>query len=247
MKQINSLTNSHIKQIVELHETKGRKEYGLCLVEGIRAVTTFIQAGQKLQELLVTEQLITQAEALCSVDRIALVNNQVMRKISSQVTPSGIVGIFKIPQICPLSQLGPGIVLAQLQDPGNMGALIRTAVAVNVSSVVIIEGTDPWSPKVIQASAGTIAQASLFQTTWSELIAHKKDITLSALVTHSGTDIRKLSLNNNLLAVGSEAHGLPASWQAQCDNLVTLPMPGKAESLNAAIAGSIALYLAFVK
>src|SRR5579885_2522756 len=125
-----------------------------------------------------------------------------------------------------------------------MGTLIRTCAAMGKKSVVIIDGTDVWSPKVIQATAGTLAYVTIFQWSWNELLKHKKDIPLCALVVHDGKSPTKKIMESTLLVIGSEAHGIPDTWIKECEYKVTLSMPGNTESLNAAVAGSIAMYIA---
>jgi len=132
-----------------------------------------------------------------------------------------------------------------MSDAGNMGTLIRTAAAMGCKTVVIINGVDPWSAKVVHATAGTIGMVNIYQLYWDELLKCKKDIPLYALVVSGGKDPQELSLKNSLLMVGSEAHGLSEVLIKQADEKITLAMSSKTESLNAAVAGSIALYLAY--
>lgn len=141
--------------------------------------------------------------------------------------------------------LTAGIVLAKLSDPGNVGTLIRTAVAMNVHTVVCVETVDPYSPKVVQASAGTLAAVNLVQLSWDELMQQKGNLQLCALIVSGGKKPSELTNSNTLLVIGSEAHGLPNDWFHACETTMTIEMPGNAESLNAAVAGSIALYLTF--
>jgi TrmH family RNA methyltransferase len=168
-----------------------------------------------------------------------------MQKISHATTSSGLLAVFTIPDKPSLASIKPGLVLANLSDPGNAGTLMRTCAAMNVQCVVMVEGVDPWHPKVIQATAGTIAQLKIFQCTWQELVANKNNLTLHALTVSGGKAPEVIQANNALLVVGNEAHGLPEQWIADCDDAITIPMPGNTESLNAAVAGSIALYLTF--
>ena len=155
------------------------------------------------------------------------------------------LALFPIPAQPSFDTLGAGIILAQVTDPGNMGTLIRTAAAMKVPCLVAIDSADIWSPKVVQASAGSLAQLRIFTMRFEDLVAHKKNIPLNALVVSGGKNPHELDLKNSLLIVGNEAHGIPQAWLTHCDNQVTLPMPGNTESLNAAVAGSIALYLAW--
>lgn len=241
MQTITSLDNPLIKRVMQLHEKKGRKEHQQCIVEGIRACETFFENNMRLYHIFVTQEMLTKVHPKAPQHKIVIVAERVMNKISTATTPSGMVAVFSIPQP-ETHDLQPGLVLAQMQDPGNVGTLIRTAAALKKRSIVMVEGVEPWSPKVIQASAGTIAMVDIFQWSFEELIARKKDLRLCALVVQGGKAPQAVDLSRTLLVVGSEGHGISESWQKACDDLLTLPMPGNTESLNAAVAGSIALY-----
>lgn len=246
MQNVSSLSNPLVMRAVQLHEKKGRMAHQQCLVEGIRAIGAFFDAGRQIYHLFVTEDMLSKVPQACPQHKIVLVPERVMRKITTATTASGMVAVFALPKQ-ESYVLTEGLVLAQVQDPGNMGTLIRTAAALNKKTVVLVEGVEPWNPKVIQASAGTIASVNIVQLSWQELLAKKSNLALTALVVTGGTDIRKAELQNSLLVVGNEANGLPEAWQRDCERLVTLPMPGGTESLNAAIAGSIALYTAYLQ
>lgn len=245
MKTITSRTNEEIKEVCLLHAPKGRKEKNQFIAEGERICSTLVKKGMKIVQLYVTDEHTAWAQKLVNEKVITIVHETVMQKISTASTPSGILGVFEIPAQPHFSELKPGLVLAQIADPGNMGTLIRTAAALNIPNVIVIEGTDVWSPKVIQACAGTIAQVKIFDTTWESLIKWKKDLRIGALVVKGGKKPSELDCKNMLLVVGNEAHGIQKEWLRDADDFVTIPMPGNIESLNAAVAGSIALYLAF--
>lgn len=245
MKTITSVQNSEIKNITQLIHPKERKRQRRFLVEGIRAIETFIQAQHVPIQLYVLEDKVADVKKLVDSSLISVVNESVLNRISQTTTPSGYVGLFKIPAKLPLDRISTGIVLANIADPGNMGTLIRTCAALGKKTVILIEGADVWSPKVIQASAGTLAMVDIIYCTWQELVQHKAKLPLIGLVVTGGKDPQELNLDNSLLVVGSEAHGIPEEWLKDCDELLTIPMPGGAESLNAAVAGSIAMYLAW--
>jgi len=244
MQPISSLSHPLVKRAIELLHKKGRQEHQQCVVEGVRACATFFAAKQQLYHLFITENMKDKVPAGCLERKIVVVSERVMKEISPTVTPSGMIAIFSIPQAPDPATLTAGLVLAQIQDPGNMGTLIRTAAALNQRSIVVVEGVEPWNPKVIQASAGTIAQVTIFSLSWEQLKQYKRDLRLCGLVVTGGNLPHEVDLGNSLLVVGNEAHGLPEAWQHDCQERMTLPMPGGTESLNVAIAGSIALYLA---
>lgn len=244
IKEITSLENPLIKRVVQLHSSKYRNEYQEFIAEGFRVISTLINGKSELRFLFVVEDFLYDAQQITNNENIIIVSATVLKKMSCVLTPSGFLAVFGIARQASLDTLKTGIVLAQISDPGNMGTLIRTAVAMGKCTVVCIETVDPWNPKVVQASAGTIGQASIFRITWSELLVYKKNMLLSALIASGGKNPNEINLKNTLLVVGNESVGIPDEWIAQCDEKVTLPMPGNCESLNAAVAGSIALYVA---
>lgn len=243
--KITSALNPHIKRVVKLHTAQERKQAKRFIAEGIRAIRTALSAFT-LDTLFCTEKTLASAKEMARYTQIILIADSLMDKISATSTPSGLLAILKTPQQPAPEKLERGIVLAQVHDPGNMGTLIRTAAACNIKSVVLIEGSDPWSPKVIQSAAGTHAHVDIFQWDWNQLLAHKKNLLLYALVVKDGKSPSFIDPKKALLVIGSEAHGLPSDWINNCDEQITLPMPGSAESLNAAIAGSIVMYNVFI-
>lgn len=247
MKTITSKINEEIKLVCALHDRKGREEHNRFIAEGQRTVTTLIKNNMKLQQLYTTEKNLSDAKKLANDSLITLIPETVMEKISAATSASGLLGVFEIPSQPNFSQLDSGIVLANITDPGNMGTLIRTASALNLKNVVIVDGVDVWNPKVVQSTAGTLAFMNIFTPNWQTLVKWKKDTKLCALVVKGGKAPQAISFEKTLLVIGNEATGIAPEWLRDCDEYVTIPMPGKAESLNAAVAGSIAAYLAFGK
>lgn len=240
MKVITSVHNEQIKSIAQLHTAKGRLKQQQFLAEGKRILEGFARAGWKPTMLFTTEIHIATAQALFDQEPV-VVSEAVMKKISTATTPSGIVAVFSFPPKS--TNLTSGIVLANITDPGNMGTLIRSTAAFGAQSIVVVEGCDPFCPKVIQASAGALAHVQILRWSWQELIKNKKDLKLCALIVKGGQKPETLAKQNLLLVVGNEAHGLSQDQIADCDLTITLPMADSTESLNAAIAGSLALYL----
>jgi len=243
MKKISSTQNSVIKNVQKLHTKKGRTEQNQFIAQGLRVCTTLLHAGYKPTAVFTTEEHLNEIKKLVPISIITLVNNTIFKKLSTVTTPTGLVAVFSIPSQLPAHKLTSGLVLANITDPGNMGTLIRTNAAMNKKSIVLIDGCDPWSPKVVQASAGTIGNVHIFTYSWQELLDNKKELALCALIVKDGLNPKEIPHNNILLIVGNEAHGIPQAWIDDCKYTLTLPMPGKTESLNAAVAGAIALYV----
>lgn len=247
MKKITAPTNPLIKDIVALRTSKGRREQGLFIAEGTRTIETLAIGGMRPLTILATDRVLDTGHQFAVQNGAELieVTDAVMNKISSSSTPSGILATFAVPSR-PALVSTPGVVLDHISDPGNMGTLIRSAVAFGYKTVAIIGGVDCWSPKVIQSCAGTIAQATIVETSWKTLLAQENRPKLCALVVTDGKNPADLVLKDHLLVIGNEAHGIDPRNAAACDKRITLAMPGNTESLNAAIAGSIALYLGMI-
>src|SRR5437762_5731269 len=243
IKTITSPTNPLIQRAIKLHSSKYRTHYKEFIAEGLRVITTLIQAQHIPNTLFVTEDVITQAQQLVSEKYIIIIPEAMMKKISTAETSSGMVALFPMPAQPDVAQLSAGIALVGMQNPGNAGTLVRTAVAMNKKTAIFVNGVDPWNPKVVQASAGAVGLINIFQLTWGELVAHKKAISLCALVVSNGKQPNTKILHNALIVVGNEGQGLSKKQVEQCDETITLTMPGSFESLNAAVAGSIALYI----
>lgn len=247
IKVITSRTHEDIKKVIELHDKKGRTEHHKFIAEGLRTCSTLAKTGTKLVQMYTTEENLPAVKEFAKNFFITIVEDHVMQKISTATTPSGILGVFEIPKQTTFSELTSGLVMANITDPGNAGSLLRTAAALNIKNVVIIDGVDIWSPKVVQASAGCLNQVKILDTNWQTLQKWKKDVKLYALVVKGGKAPSEMNFDNSLLIVGNEAHGIPKEWLREVDGYVTIPMPGSTESLNAAVAGSLGMYLAFNK
>lgn len=244
---ITSRANPLVLQYAALKTSQERYAQSLFVAEGARVCTTLYEQGMKLRHILFTPDHEHQMIQQFPFEQCIRVTPQIIEKIATTETPSGIVGIFEIPEEPNPATITPGLVLAEVSTPGNMGTLIRTAAAMGVTSVVVVEGSDPWSPKVVQATAGAIGAVTLFQWSWKELMEYSRTykIPLCGLVVAGGKTPQEIPLRKSLLVVGNEAHGLPTPWQKECTYGMTIPMPGNGESLNAAIAGSIALYIGY--
>jgi len=243
IKTITSSTNPLVQRAIKLHSAKYRAHYKEFIAEGLHVIETLIETQNAPITIFTTEKQLSTVQKLVAEKKIILIPETLNVKISTLESPSGIIAIFPIPLQPSYNKLSSGIVLVDIQNPGNAGTLLRTAVAMNKKTAVFVNGVDPWSPKVVQASAGAIGLITIFQLTWDELVKHKGAFSLCALIVSGGDDPQNINIQNDLIVVGNEGQGLSQEQIDQCDKKITLSMPGNFESLNAAIAGSIALYL----
>lgn len=231
--------NPLVKELRQLHRPEGRRAARALLVEGRRAIAGFLAAGWRAEVVLAPPDEAAPADwqaRPCSPRAAA--------RLSQSSSPSGWFARFPLPDPGPLRPATGGLVLAEIADPGNAGTLVRSAAAFGIGDVVVVGGADPWSHKVVQASAGALAAVRIHRL---DPAAGLGPLTggapLAALVVEGGADPATVPPGPRWLVVGSEAHGLRPEWQAVCNERLTLPMPGAVESLNAAVAGSIACYL----
>ena len=242
MTTITSVHHDQVKKVVRLHAAAERKKENAFIVEGAIFIESFYKHGYLLIALYCTHESYEKQKI--SIGEVCFVSSIVMNKMSQATTPSGFLAVFQKPSVPNFSTLSSGLVLAQISDPGNMGTLIRSCAAFGYKSVVVVEGCDPFSYKVIQSTAGTLPLINLFVCTWSELRNGLKKLQLVALVTQGGKSPQSYSSTTSLFVVGNEAHGLSDEWLRSCDAQCSLPMTQNVESLNAAVAGSLVLALA---
>jgi TrmH family RNA methyltransferase len=242
---LTSTDNTLIKALARLDQARERRDQGLFLVEGRRAIATMLDHGR-------TPVHLFRRDDVAHPDgwpEATTVSARVAERLSQASSPSGLVAAFPLPDTGTLGAealAAGGLVLVSVGDPGNLGTLIRTAAAMGVRRIVCVDGADPFAPKAVQSTAGTLALVAI--TCLSEAAALTTLLAegaapCCALVVRGGVAPKDLPAGPRWLLVGSEAHGLAEAWMAGARQRLTLPMPGGAESLNAAIAGSIALYL----
>jgi RNA methyltransferase, TrmH family len=244
MHYISSVANEQVKHVVSLQNKWYRQEHGQFVAQGTRACTQLFEKYEPVIIYITEDYHKTHdPELFKNFQEIIIgVAEHVMDKMSTAKNASGIIAVFKIPAEKPLPQTGPGLVLVDVSDPGNLGTLIRTAAAMAINEIILVGGVDPYNPKVIQSTAGCMTSVNLYQTTWQALQA-QPSLQLCALIVKGGKTPDQIHLKHTFLVVGNEAHGLTPHHVEQCSESMTIPMPGHAESLNAAIAGAIGLYL----
>lgn len=237
---ITSSDHAVVKRLVRLHEARHRRADGHFIAEGRRTIDAFLAAGWPASLLLVRSG----EEVPAAWPASRAMNERVAAKLSQASTASGYLAVFAIPAPRPVMAGAGGLVLVEIADPGNLGTLLRSAAAFAIPQVAIIGGADPYAHKTVQASAGALSTLALSllsaESGPQELMGGAP---LCALVVAGGADPAALARLPRWLVVGSEAHGLRADWLAGCSERVTLAMPGAVESLNAAVAASLACYL----
>lgn len=241
--------NARIDLARDLLTKKGRREQGAFSFEGPTLLAEAVASGANISEVHVTQAAYEQTPIVLELESRGVptytVDDRTMQKISDLETPSGIVAIAPIRLYGAADLLEiPGVVLvlADLNDPGNAGTLLRSAEAFGVDRVIFgSRGAEPHHPKVVRSAMGAIFRMRIASATPADVHAVIGDWDVTGLASE-GERLDRLSWGQrNALLVGNERHGI-GPWEPLCTRLAAIPMHGGAESLNAAVAGSIALY-----
>lgn len=257
---LTSRNNPTIKQIRGLRQRHERETSGLYFVEGIRLVAEAVQSNAPVEQLIVAPDLLHSSFArdLIAAQRQAgvpylEVSADVFASVSGKDGPQGIGAVLR-QRWQPLETIrvdaGLGwVALESVADPGNLGTILRTADAVGITGVILLgTSTDPYDPAALRGSMGAIYNQRLVRAAWDEFVAWKERHSVCIVGTsdQAATDYQAVSYTLPLvLLMGSERQGLSAEQQAACDLLVSIPMVGRSDSLNLAVATAVVLYELF--
>lgn len=248
--------NATLKRLRALREKKYRIREGLFLAEGVRICIEALDSGWTPEILLLAEghashplvHRLVQA-TLGSGGRVLETSTDILGRLSGKDNPQTVVAAF--PRRAPaLADFTPGartLVAERLRDPGNLGTLLRACDAAGANALILLdECTDPSSIEAVRASMGACFTVAAIAATTAEFLgwarAHGGNL-VGAALTPRATDYRHADYGAPaLLLVGNEAQGLPPALCDACDQLVQMPMLGRADSLNVAMAGTLLLY-----
>lgn len=241
---ITSKDNEIIKNIKKLKEKKYRLDS--YIVEGIKMVKEAISENQEIALIAIREDFKIDFDT--KKMKIVTISNKIFNDISDVKTPQGILAVIKKNQNNQIETNSDYILaLDSLQDPGNMGTIIRTADSANINQIIINKTTvDPYSPKVIRSTMGAIYRTNIIEV--EDLKATLKEMKLKGfqIITtdlKATQSIYDINYNNKtVVVIGNEANGVSQEILQTADKKVIIPMLGKTESLNASIAASIMIY-----
>lgn len=233
---ITSKYNPLIKEIAKLSDKKYRKICGKYVVEGIKPVRECISAGCTILNIICVEGLESEFE------NAVIVSRAVFESVSSEVTPQGVLAVVELPSNKLKVPQDSCILLDRLQDPGNLGTVIRTANAAGYSEIYLINCTDPYSPKAVRASMSGIFFVKVYQGTNEEILGVLKGIPLIC-ADMDGEDIFSFNSPEKFcLCIGNEGNGMSQEIMKRARFKVSIPMHETCESLNAAVSAGIVMY-----
>ena len=241
MDRITSLTNPRIQRARSLRENKYRKETGCHFIEGDKLVREAMTSGAALTTVFVREGYAGALDFPCET---VLVSDSVMDALSTAGTPQSLCAVAKTPAMpLPETFCGTILLLEDVQDPGNVGTLIRTADALGAGAVILSpQCADPFSPKTLRSSMGSVYHLPVYVADIPAALRALNAQGYTCLCGHlRGSETLPPRTEKMAWLVGNEGNGVTDEAAALCYSY-RLPMPGRAESLNAAVFGAIMLY-----
>jgi TrmH family RNA methyltransferase len=261
---ITSLSNSLVKQARALRQKKARDESKLFLVEGILHVGAAAEAGWEFEALLVAPERLRSEFGYQLVEKLTgngirceILSEAAFESFAEKDNPQGLAAIVR-QKHRRLDEFSAhnfrfGAALVSAQDPGNVGTILRTLDGVGADGLILLylltgagSGADPYHPSAVRASMGTLFSIPFVQASFDEFVqwAKRGGYRLLGTSAHGTLDYRQAKLDERptVLLLGSEQKGLSAQQVAICDDLLSLPMRGRASSLNLAVAAGIFLY-----
>lgn len=241
-------------RIVDLRRLIGRRSSRSpdVLLEGPRTIGEAIDAGHMPSIMIVPEGRIDDSGVVDLFDRIddevevLCVRDHVFDKLAPSVTPQPMLALVKRPVCAIPAEMGPGdvvLVLVDVSDPGNVGTLVRVADAVDARCVVVAGGADPWAAKTVRSSTGSVMRVPVVQPDSTEAaLAQLREAGATIVATDASRGVAHDSgviSGPVAIVLGSEAHGLSSDLDPLVDTWVKIEMPGRAESLNVAMAGTL--------
>ena len=255
--RIESAQNQHVKLAQSLHTAKGRREAGLFLAEGPRVVSELLMYGRGIEWIASCPELgegegkeLADAGGQAGIP-VHEMDERAFRALSDARTPQGIAAVVRIQPWDLASLHVPSgvcvlLVLHELRDPGNLGSMIRAASAFAAGAVILTaDCADPYMPKAVRSSAGALFHLPIVEADWAQVVRWSADAKVSLVAADVEAEhvLGKAGLPQRAaIVIGNEAHGLPAEVLQEVALRVRIPMPGRAESLNAAAAAAILLY-----
>ncbi|MEM7781450.1 MAG: RNA methyltransferase [Pseudomonadota bacterium] len=260
-KHITGFSNPTVKYLRSLRDKKHRKRSGQFLVEGLRLLEDARSCGYLPRQLVMAEgterkaaagDLIARLEADVSSagGEVITTTADILSKITGKSNAQSVAGVFDELDTCldrlERSSAAIWLVAQDLRDPGNLGTMLRTGDAVGAGGLILIDDcADPFSAEAVRASMGAVFTQSLAQARWEDFVPWLRGgpgqlvaASLRDAVPYRGAAYEAPCF----ILIGNESQGLPEAYEAECDLRVTMPMKGRADSLNAAVAGAVLSY-----
>lgn len=254
MQIITSKDNEVIKNIRKLREKKYRDLENCYIIEGMKLINEAIEANAKIKKIVICEECTNNGEinkeVLYEIAKydITYVTKKVFDLLTDVKTPQGIIAIVEKQNMEKQIDYSQDIIIAldDLQDPGNLGTILRTADSANLNQIILSKNSvDVYNPKVIRSTMGAIFRINIIEVenlleTLKEIKKNKFKVIVTSL--EGKKNIYETDYSKKVIVIGNEANGVSSEVQKIADEKIIIPMLGKTESLNASVAASIIIY-----
>ena len=248
--RVSSASNPRFRALVKLHQSsRERRKTGLSLLDGVHLVGAYLEHIGAPREIVVSESAYAQPEIAVLLQRARteplILSDGLFRELSSVVTPTGILAVVETPQPArePATP-GPCVMLENLQDPGNLGSILRSAAAAGIEEIYLSrQCVQAWSPRVIRAGMGAHFALRIYEQVDLEAVIGRYAGTVLAAASDGEAPVYSADLRGTVAFLfGNEGGGLSPALRGLAHSTVRIPMPGRAESLNVAAAAAICLF-----
>lgn len=249
-KRISSRDNAFFKSLLRLAgSSRERRDAGQTLLDGPHLLRAWLDSGRLPAHILLSPAALEDIEisrlrAECPNVPCTLLEESLFKQLSELKTPNGLLALIEIPHPDPTQSNNFALLLEDIQDPGNLGSILRSAAAAGCDAIYLSQGcADAWSPRVLRAAMGGHFMLAINESKDLLDIASRFDGSLFASSLEANMSLYECDLRGKIaFAIGNEGAGLSAELQAKAHQRFIIPMPGKVESLNAAAATAVCLF-----
>ena len=253
-REINSINNKKIKELKQLKQKKYRNLYSKFFIEGIRFLEEAIMKDAEISDVFYSENIYSTDRGKILIENLrasgistSLVSDGIFAEISDTVNSQGIIATINFSNDCNKELEGDFfLVLDRIQDPGNLGTIIRTADSAGIEGIFLIKGTsDIYNPKTLRSTMGSIFDMKFFHFSQEEMIDFARKNGIKIISTYLDTEKYYFDVDVSgkiAVVIGNEGNGISGEIVGASDELVKIPIYGNAESLNAAIASAVVIY-----
>ncbi len=251
MREIRSVDNPHFRSLLKLHQSsRERRKAGLSLLDGVHLVAAYLERIGAPQSLVVNRSALDNPEISAlirapGVPEPVVLSDGLFAQLSSTATPTGIIAAVPTPRASGLpARAGACVLLEDIQDPGNLGSILRSTAAAGVREVYLSPAcVQAWSPRVLRAGMGAHFALRIYEDVDVEALARSYTGKVIATVADAAVPYYAADFSGRVaFAFGNEGAGLTAALRAAAHTTVSIPMPGKLESLNVAAAAAVCLF-----
>lgn len=244
---ISSVNNDNVKRASSLLEKKYRRFYGSFLVEGIKLVSEVLLTDLVVDKIYIQSDYLFKYEEIYKTnpEKVLVLSKVAFNKISDTVSSQGIIAEVKMRPSLDFKANQPFLVLDRISDPGNLGTIIRTAIATGFKNIVLLDSSDPYNPKTVRSSAGGIFYVNFYPLDFKEFEeACKKADCQIYIADMNGENIFTFKNTSEVyaLVIGNEGGGVCEQIRKIASRVISLPMKVEMESLNAGVSASVIMY-----